>query len=1275
MDLELTPEESRLVERLYAERASKKAQIDACLERLREARARGQARTLGQELLDAGLVRQSARLAPDPRRPAGSPRTDSRRTSSARNKARVPDEATPAPRAPSGRSSGKLPEGRTSSARKARLPDEAAPRAPSGRVGRTSSARNPARVPDELAPAVPLEDAAASDEDTGPLPAGLPTPTSRHRRAKEGSPSGRSREADSEDSSGVSSSREAAFAPVTHERGPGPYVFDVAERFDVEPEAPPEPQPEAANPGSRETAPVDAEGLSKPPAATRTRALLGAAVVVAATVAAAALARPDRWGQRPSPSPTPSGDPEISMDGIPARGDPSPAAADTGPTSSEVAARAAAERLVKLQEEAKRAEDAGEYGHALELYARLKPEVRERFAEDEKRLASLEEYRRTIADAVAAFEGARARGGEGKKELQALERLRVDPRRSSHAGRQLQQKLLELTAPGDDGQGPRADATPRPTGPSPEEQKARALARVQELEARIAREREDQRTSQAAAAERAKAASTKRPLRVELGSFVLEKAVVSEMTSRGFVLEGPNRTRIALRWGGVRPELAYEVRRLAVRDDVASGGAAAARDQFELGRFCLENHLFLEARRAFQRAVELDGKLLAKVPDTEALERASKVFHGSLERMGASELAIRYGFQDDSQGEDLEGGGWAIKNGRLETTGTGTFLALWKEVAWSGAAQVTATVATHKDAQVAVGLRLEPRSARPIEYMVSVKRDHGDVFLWERGVGAKLLDEKKGVARDAQKIVLSVQGGQVQAKIDGKLVVHGPAATDWQHAAVVVGGIGGPKNAGTAAFSSVEVRGRVRGEWLRKSFEEVEALLRGALAGIEELPVLERPEGPTPLGVPSLDPGDRASASELGPAFARLGRGEARDLAAAAAAFGKALDRAPDSAAARYGRALVLERLGQKQEALADADALLKRFPESPLALALEARVLGALGQTQRALELAEGALARAPDCAPARATRARIRFDQGDLEAALGDLDVALALDPWDEEVRGFRRNVRHVLEGPPWERTYVKETEHFRVETDISQKKCDLYASVLETMRAFFQKRFSALGQPNEASGRRAKVLVFDTAEGFHRYAELTTDDRVESLLGYYHPRYRQLLLFEDRDDASGVETLRVLQHEGFHQFIHEVIPELPFWVNEGLAEYFSTCRGGDSGQVEGEGGILPARLADLQQFLRAGGPEPFAKLMKQTPREFYEGPVAEKYAEAWSVVLFVEQGAGGRYQKVLEDYLRACVAGKSTREAYEATFGSTEATQLEAEWRGWAESLGSR
>src|SRR5204863_5886266 len=138
------------------------------------------------------------------------------------------------------------------------------------------------------------------------------------------------------------------------------------------------------------------------------------------------------------------------------------------------------------------------------------------------------------------------------------------------------------------------------------------------------------------------------------------------------------------------------------------------------------------------------------------------------------------------------------------------------------------------------------------------------------------------------------------------------------------------------------------------------------------------------------------------------------------------------------------------------------RFAE---ALALRGRLLAALGQPRPALEAAEKALALAPDLACAHAARAQAFFRAGDLERALGSLDLALALDPWDEDVRGFRRNVRQVIHGPPWEKRFTRTTEHFEVATDISQAKCDLYAAHLEAIRGYYAQRFP--GPASEQKG----------------------------------------------------------------------------------------------------------------------------------------------------------------------------------------------------------------
>lgn len=311
------------------------------------------------------------------------------------------------------------------------------------------------------------------------------------------------------------------------------------------------------------------------------------------------------------------------------------------------------------------------------------------------------------------------------------------------------------------------------------------------------------------------------------------------------------------------------------------------------------------------------------------------------------------------------------------------------------------------------------------------------------------------------------------------------------------------------------------------------------------------------------------------------------------------------------------------------------------------------------------------PDHPPALAARGLVAFTKGELAAALSDFDVALALDPWNEEVRARRRNVSHVIAGPPWQRRFEKKTDHFLVETDISQKRCDEYARDLEAVRGFYAERFGLAAKPS----RRAKVLIFDTREGFHAYAELTTDDRVESLLGCYLPRYRQLLLYEDKDDASLEETRRVLFHEGFHQFIDGLVEDLPYWVNEGLAEYFSACRVTSGGEVVPPDGTsrLEARLDELRRFLGRGeGPLSFARLMNESPAEFYSGPVSVKYAQAWAMVHFFEHGGSPMLRERFRRYVAALRDGMSARRAFHAAWDGVDWAETQGAWVEYVKRL---
>jgi len=383
------------------------------------------------------------------------------------------------------------------------------------------------------------------------------------------------------------------------------------------------------------------------------------------------------------------------------------------------------------------------------------------------------------------------------------------------------------------------------------------------------------------------------------------------------------------------------------------------------------------------------------------------------------------------------------------------------------------------------------------------------------------------------------------------------------------------------------------------------------------------------------------------------------------------IDAAPTFAAALYLRGQVLRRLGRPQTARADLERADQSCPRFYEAKAERARLLAMAGKLDEAGALAEAAATLSPDYAPAQAARGIVAFCRGDLKVASEALDLALALDPWNDELRGLRRNVAHVLAGPPWARTFRVETEHYVVETDIAQRRAEDYARELETVRRFYAQRFG-VEDPAPEPARRAKVLIFDTREGFHAYAELTTDDRVESLLGYYLPRYRQLLLYEDKDDGNLADTRRVLYHEAFHQFVDGRVADIPKWLDEGLAEFFGGCTI-EGGRVARSGLVHEDRLRDVRRFVASGaGPVPFPRLMLESGSEFYSGAVAAKYAQAWSLIHFFELGAPAEVKERWRRYVSLLRGGAASKRAFEEAWSGTPWEELQAAWWAYVKGL---
>jgi len=148
------------------------------------------------------------------------------------------------------------------------------------------------------------------------------------------------------------------------------------------------------------------------------------------------------------------------------------------------------------------------------------------------------------------------------------------------------------------------------------------------------------------------------------------------------------------------------------------------------------------------------------------------------------------------------------------------------------------------------------------------------------------------------------------------------------------------------------------------------------------------------------------------------------------------------------------------------------------------------------------------------------------------------------------------------------------------------------------------------------------------------------------------------------TGEATWHIIQHEGFHQFIHAFIGgDVPIWVNEGLAEYFGQSIYTGDGYVTGV--IPPPRLARLRGWMQAGKVKTIQEMMKTSHAAWNADLSAANYDQAWSMVHFLAHAEDGRYQPALNGFIKDVSRGMAWEHAWRNNFG-TGTREFEEKWR---------
>jgi hypothetical protein len=155
---------------------------------------------------------------------------------------------------------------------------------------------------------------------------------------------------------------------------------------------------------------------------------------------------------------------------------------------------------------------------------------------------------------------------------------------------------------------------------------------------------------------------------------------------------------------------------------------------------------------------------------------------------------------------------------------------------------------------------------------------------------------------------------------------------------------------------------------------------------------------------------------------------------------------------------------------------------------------------------------------------------------------------------------------------------------------------------------------------SSEPVHVYLFENAERFHAFMRLN------------HPEFpRRRAFFVETDTRLIVyahwadRVAEDLRHEMTHAYLHAVVPQLPLWLDEGLAEYFEVPRGHE--------GINRSHLDRLAAQLQQGRWQPDLRRLEQFQSSFDMGQ--DDYAEAWAWAHFLLHSRL-EHRELLQNYL---------------------------------------
>lgn len=205
---------------------------------------------------------------------------------------------------------------------------------------------------------------------------------------------------------------------------------------------------------------------------------------------------------------------------------------------------------------------------------------------------------------------------------------------------------------------------------------------------------------------------------------------------------------------------------------------------------------------------------------------------------------------------------------------------------------------------------------------------------------------------------------------------------------------------------------------------------------------------------------------------------------------------------------------------------------------------------------------------------------------------------------------------------------TAHYEIYTTLQD---DLLVDALPGFVEAAYAHYAGLVPPARAPQEQMKVYLFVSRGQWEAFTRRFTGSRASVFLQVRNGGYSER-------GVSVIEYVRheitfpLFAHEGFHQYLHHCVgARIPAWLNEGLAVYCEGQRWDAQGLKSFDPAYNPSRRNDLATALIGNKAHSLRKLLQTDAGQMIAGSsrsVATYYAQLWGLILFLQEGAGGKY-----------------------------------------------